>query len=202
MTHDRASFQDSHPPQKKKSYGPWLIAGLLLAVAIVLFVTFRPVTPAESVVANDGEPKVYEPVVYDTSTWQVASQQSQDPKMLKGVLGATATSEDALDFYGKQAVRYRFSTPYEPPFYVIESPDVFEVVWYYAAPTDDDATKAQSIDFAKRSYQMMSMVGGDVGTKIVHQMLQGNAVSSQSVGGFMLERGACEDYRCQIVLRR
>ena len=183
------------------SSGVSLMAGLLLAAALVLFLTFRPVSQ-EEMVADDGEVKSYDPVVYDTSDWQTASQQSQDFEALKSALSATATSEEALDFYGNKAMRYRFSTPFEPPFYVIESPNLFELVWYYAAPTDDDATKAQSIDFAKRSYRMMSMVGGDVGTKIVEQMLQGAAVSSQTVGGFVLERGACEDYRCQIILRQ
>lgn len=201
MTHDRASLPDSPPPPKKKSYTPWLMTGLLLAAALVLFLTFRPVSD-EEMVAEDGEVKSYDPVVYDTSTWQTANQRSQDFEALKAALSATATDEEALDFYGHQATRYRFSTPFEPPFYVIESPDLFELVWYYAAPTDDDATKGQSIDFAKRSYRMMSMVGGDVGTRIVQQMLQGAVVSLQTVGGFVLERGACEDYRCQIVLRR
>ena len=200
MTYDRASTPDS-PPPKNNGYRPWLMAGLLLAAALVLFLTFRPVSQ-EEMVADDGEVKSYDPVVYDTSDWQTASQQSQDFEVLKSALSATATSEEALDFYGNKATRYRFSTPFEPPFYVIESPNLFELVWYYAAPTDDDATKAQSIDFAKRSYRMMSMVGGGVGTKIVEQMLQGAAVSSQTVGGFVLERGACEDYRCQIILRQ
>lgn len=198
MTHDRTSLKDSHTP-KKKNYRPWLILGLLLAVAVVLFLTFRPVAD-EEMVAEEGKIKTYEPVVYDTQNWQTASSQSQDLDVLKETLSETATHEDALDFYGNQATRYRFSAPFEPPFYVIESPNVFEVVWYYAAPTDDDATKAQSIDFAKRSHQMMAMVGGNVGTKIMQHMLHGRAVASQAIGSFWLERAVCEAYRCQIIL--
>ena len=76
------------------------------------------------------------------------------------------------------------------------------MVWYYAASTDDEATKAQSLDFAKRAYRMMSMLDQNTGTHVVHQILQGIAMGSQRVGMLNLEQADCQDYRCQIILHK
>ena len=192
----------SNQPKKTPSTSPkkirktWLIWAVLLAVLAVLFLTFRPVAD-EELVEDDGEVKVYEPVVYDTATWQKAADTSSDIEELKAQLGSTATTEEALDFHGKRATRYRFSTPYEPPFYLIESENFLEVVWYYA-----EATKAQSLDFAKRAYRMMSMLDQNTGAHVVHQILHGIAMGSQRIGAFNLEQADCQDYRCQIVLHK
>ncbi len=197
----------SDQPKKTPSASPkkirktWLIWAVLLAVLVVLFLTFRPVAD-EELVEDDGEVKVYEPVVYDTATWQKAADTSSDIEELKAQLGSTATTEEALDFHGKRATRYRFSAPHESPFYVIESQEFLEVVWYYAAPTDDEATKAQSIDFAKRGYRMMSMLDPNTGAHVVHQILQGVAMGSQRIGALGLEQADCQDYRCQIILHK
>ena len=186
----------AQPPKSKRA---WLIAAVILAVAIVLFLTFRPVTPAESVVADDGEPKVYEPVVYDTATWQSLPKSATDAKGLMTELGAAATTEPALDYYGNQAERYRYSAGHEPPLYAILSDGLLEVVWYYPAPTDDDKTKAQAIDFAKRVYRMMGRLGGETGTAVVAQMLRGDAIAPKSVGVLKLVQGRCEHYQCRVV---
>lgn len=185
----------------KKIRKTWLIWAIILAVFVILFLTFRPVAD-EELVKDDGEVKVYQPVVYDTAAWQKAAKTSNEIESLKAQLGSTATTEEALDFYGRRATRYRFSAPHEPPFYAIESQEFLEVVWYYAASTDDEATKAQSIDFAKRGYRMMSMLDPNTGAHVVHQILQGIAMDSQRVGTLNLEQADCQDYRCQIVLHK
>ena len=186
----------------KKIRKTWLIWAIILAVFVILFLTFRPMTKDDALVKDDGEVKVYQPVVYDTATWQKATKTSNEIESLKAQLGSTATTEEALDFYGRRAIRYRFSTPYEPPFYLIESENVLEGVWYYAASTDEEATKAQSLDFAKRAYRMMSMLDQNTGTHVVHQILQGIAMGSQRVGMLNLEQADCQDYRCQIILHK
>lgn len=185
----------------KKIRKTWLIWAIILAVFVILFLTFRPVAD-EELVKDDGEVKVYQPVVYDTAAWQKATKTSNEIESLKAQLGSTATTEEALDFYGRRATRYRFSTPHEPPFYLIESENFLEVVWYYAASTDDEATKAQSLDFAKRAYRMMSMLDQNTGTHVMHQILQGIAMGSQRVGTLNLEQADCQDYRCQIILHK
>mgnify|MGYP006872920802 FL=1 len=159
-------------------------------------------TKDDALVKDDGEAKVYQPVVYDTATWQKATKTSNEIESLKAQLGSTATTEEALDFYGRRATRYRFSAPHEPPFYLIESENFLEVVWYYAASTDDEVTKAQSLDFAKRAYRMMSMLDQNTGTHVMHQILQGIAMGSQRVGTLNLEQADCQDYRCQIILHK
>lgn len=186
----------------KKIRKTWLIWAIILAVFVILFLTFRPVTKDDALVKDDGEAKVYQPVVYDTATWQKATKTSNEIESLKAQLGSTATTEEALDFYGRRATRYRFSAPHEPPFYLIESENFLEVVWYYAASTDDEATKAQSLDFAKRAYRMMSMLDQNTGTHVMHQILQGIAMGSQRVGTLNLEQADCQDYRCQIILHK
>ena len=186
----------------KKIRKTWLIWAIILAVFVILFLIFRPMTKDDALVKDDGEVKVYQSVVYDTATWQKATKTSNEIESLKAQLGSTATTEEALDFYGRRATRYRFSTPYEQPFYLIESENFLEVVWYYAASTDDEATKAQSLDFAKRAYRMMSMLDQNTGTHVVHQILQGIAMGSQRVGMLNLEQADCQDYRCQIILHK
>ena len=186
----------------KKIRKTWLIWAIILAVFVILFLTFRPMTKDDALVKDDGEVKVYQPVVYDTATWQKATKTSNEIESLKAQLGSTATTEEALDFYGRRATRYRFSAPHEPPFYLIESENFLEVVWYYAASTDDEVTKAQSLDFAKRAYRMMSMLDQNTGTHVMHQILQGIAMGSQRVGTLNLEQADCQDYRCQIILHK
>ena len=57
-------------------------------------------TKDDALVKDDGEVKVYQPVVYDTATWQKkATKTSNEIESLKAQLGSTATTEEALDFF-------------------------------------------------------------------------------------------------------
>lgn len=66
-----------------KSKLPFLLIGVLIALAIVLFMTFRPVAPQEKVVQDDGEARVYEPVVYDVENWASTPKQDTNIQELK-----------------------------------------------------------------------------------------------------------------------
>ena len=60
----------------KKIRKTWLIWAIILAVFVILFLTFRPMTKDDASVKDDGEVKVYQPVVYDTATWQKPPRQA------------------------------------------------------------------------------------------------------------------------------
>lgn len=66
-----------------KSKLPFLLIGVHIALAIVLFMTSRPVAPQEKVVQDDGEARVYEPVVYDVENWASTPKQGMDIEQLK-----------------------------------------------------------------------------------------------------------------------
>ncbi|MFC0821293.1 hypothetical protein [Moraxella marmotae] len=198
MAADPTTPQKSTPVRKGRKIR--FVGAIVLACVVVLWLIFRPV--ADDEVVLDDAPKTYEPVVYDTSDWQQASTQSSDIEQLIAELGSVATTEDALDFYGNHATRYRYSAVHEPPLYATWSPNLLEVVWYYADTYDDEATKARSVDFAKRSFRLMSMAGGETGTNVVHQILHGTEMGVQPVGQFVLQKAACGNYRCQIVLKK
>lgn len=82
----------------KKIRKTWLIWAIILAVLVILFLTFRPITKDDALVKDDGEVKVYQPVVYDTAAWQKAAKTGNEIESLKAQLGSTATTEEALDF--------------------------------------------------------------------------------------------------------
>ncbi len=191
----------SKTPSRRRLGIGWLILGLIIGALVVLFLVFRPAANDE-MVADDGEPKVWAPVIYDTANWAGAPMQSQDWEQLKAMLGATATTDEALDFYGNSATRLRFSASHEPPLYVIESPRLFEIVWYYPSARDDDATKDKGVDYAQRGYRLMSMMGGEQGEATVAQLLTGAKLADVRFGDYLLIESACRDYQCRMVFSR
>lgn len=179
----------------------WIVSVVVLILIAASLLVFRPATN-EKMVKDDGKSAVYRPMHYDTVHWQQADTQSEDIEILKSVLGGVVTKQTALDFYGKRAMAYYYGAKDEPPLYVVQSKDMLEVVWYYAAPTDDEFTKERSLVFAKRGYRLMSMAGGRTGEHIVHQMLQGVSLNTQPVGVFDLHHGTCQEYLCRLVLKK
>ncbi|MDO4441115.1 MAG: hypothetical protein Q4B81_02920 [Moraxella sp.] len=185
----------------KKSKLPYFLAALLIALAVVLFLTFRPVSSDEQLVQDDGETKRYDPVVYQTDTWARLPKENLDFDGIKARLGTTATSEDSLDFYGNHATKYRFSSKSEPPFYVVQSDDVLEVAWYYAAPKDNDAQKAASVDYAKKVYAMMGAYAGEAGERLLADILdQPNKPYAGKLSGVLT--ADCMNYQCRIIFGR
>ncbi|WII95167.1 hypothetical protein LU276_09235 [Moraxella haemolytica] len=187
--------------QSNKSKLPYFLMAVFIALAIALFLVFRPVPSDEQLIRDDGEPKRYDPVVYQTDTWSRLPKKQLDFEGIKRHLGTTATSEQSLDFYGNHATKYRFTTKSEPPFYVIESEAVLEVLWYYAAPKDNDAQKTASIDYAQKVYAMMGTYAGEEGERLVAGMLnQPNRLYATKVAGVLSAN--CTNYQCRIIFNR
>lgn len=185
----------------KKSRFALFIVALFIMFAVVAFLMFRPISSAEKVVQDDGESKIYAPVNYDTSHWTKSPKQSVDFEQLKTKLGTTATQENTLDFYGNHAKKYRFSGRAEPPFYVIESDDVLEVAWYYAAPKDDERQKQASLNYAQKVYAMMGAYAGVDGEQLVQTILHHpNKPFGDKMAGVIM--ADCMNYQCRIVFQK
>lgn len=189
-----------------KSKLPFLLIGVLIALAIVLFMTFRPVAPQEKVVQDDGEARVYEPVVYDVENWASTPKQDTNIQELKAKIVTTATQEDGLDYYGNHATKYRFSARHEPPLYVVESDEMLEIAWYYAAPKDNDDQKRASLDYAKRIHSLMGAFDGKKGENLVRTILQNpnkpyaTTDKGEKVAGMIT--ADCTNYQCRIILQK
>lgn len=174
-----------------------ILFGVLI---LALWAVFRPSAPKTN--AEPDKPAAnLQPVVYDVQNWTTEPKQTLDFKGIKAKLGTAATVEEALDFYGNHAKQYRFSTKSEPPFYVIESDGVLEVVWYYATAKDNDAQKQASLNYAKRVYQMMGAYAGDAGQQLVKNILQ-NPNKTHEHALPKIPAADCADYRCRIVILR
>lgn len=176
-----------------------------IIVAIVLgvmaFFMFRPITDAEQVVQDDGEKYHHKPVVYEVASWSRTPKQPINVEQLKSKLSTTATTEQSLDFYGNHATKYRFSNKTEPPFYAVESEDVLEIAWYYAAPTDDEQQKNASMTHAMKVYAVMGAYAGIQGETVVQNALQNpNKVFHDEHAGIITAQ--CMHYQCRIILNK
>ncbi|STZ10465.1 Uncharacterised protein [Moraxella caviae] len=179
----------------------YISLGVLIALGIALFATFRPATH-ETVVQDDGEPPQFTPVVYDTQNWTMSKPAPNDYTAAKSVLGANAVQESALDFAGNLAQKYRYNAASEPPLYVIESDSLFELVWYFAAATDQDHDKNASITAAKKAYQAASILLGERGAALVAQMLDGKPSQGAIIQGTAVQSATCENYTCRLVIEK
>lgn len=180
----------------KKSH----VLTLLVFVAAILaaaLLFFRPNANKVQVVQNDGEPKVYQPVKYETQSWQTGAP-TQDFNVLKTMIGAAATRGEVLDFYGNSANEYRYVSHSEPPLYVIESDKVFELSWYFAHPKDSDAIKQTSISHAQKAYAAMTAYYGEDGKKLMQAML--NQQTPPTIKNILLAK--CENYLCQVIISK
>lgn len=155
-------------------------------------------TPSEQT-DQDAPPKVYEPVVYDVVSWQAGEKRKTlNDRELLSMLGANASTESTLDFYGNQADEYRFASLTEPMLSAVISDKLFEVHWYQASAQDTDSDKAVSVDYAKRGYQLLTAVYGADIQGFMQALLDGKTLPKQQ-GVIFAE---CQMYRCQVVLDR
>lgn len=189
-----------------KSKLSFLVIGALIVLTIVFFIIFRPISSKDKIVQADGELRVYEPVVYDVKNWASTPRQTINIEQLKAKLGAVATQENGLDYYGNHATKYRFSARHEPPLYVLESDKVLEIAWYYAAPKDNDDQKNTSLDYAKRIYALMGAYGGEVGENLVKSMLQNpnRLYTAEDESNKVIDVivADCTNYQCHIILQK
>lgn len=186
------------PIAKAKFFKPlWLIV-VLLVVIIAVWLLFL-MTPSSKPKPITKPKKIYEPVVYQTKDWTTAKPIGlSDGDSLKTLLGDTATSEEALDFYGELATKYRYTAKSEPPLYVIESQRLFEIGWYYASATDDEPTKNLSLRHAQKAYQVMTALDGKQGANLMQAILDGK--TAPKLKGVIA--ASCENYLCRIVIKR
>lgn len=144
-------------------------------------------------------PKTYTPVHYPVESWQVAQDIQKDTTALMLLLGDVAMSEEALDFYGETATKYRYATPSEPPLYVVQSEGLFEIGWYHATAKDGDKDKAMSVRHAQKAYQLMTAVYGKEALGLFKGLLGDDKQgSSPKLVGVVSAK--CGNYTCQVVL--
>ncbi len=178
---------------------------LIIACLLALLLFFRPATN-ETLVQDDGEPKVYEKVVYEVDAWQAqpvmtATGQERFDEA-KALLSATATKTDALDFDGRPAARYSYTASSEPPLYVIESDEVFELSWYFAHPKDNDEIKQTSQKHAQKAHALATALYGDDGKRLIEAMLSQLQVEQELSNRHHLRLAECRDYTCQLVIQK
>lgn len=145
------------------------------------------------------QPKSHTPIVYDVNEFDNSA-----PTLAKNQgawlthLGATATSETALDMNGEQASLYRYHNKNEPVLYVIDSDSFFEMVWYYPTALDTDKDKATANAYAKRTYAIAKSALGNQAFDFYDNLL--NSKQPTLPKGVALAE--CGDYLCKAVFEK
>ncbi len=146
------------------------------------------------------------PVTYDLATW---SKDTVEPVQIDALdsINATfgkviSTDENSLDYASNPATKYRFMTTKAPYLDVIDSQKYLELGWYYANPTDSAEEKEQSKSHAKKAYQVSRQLMGEEGGKVLADMLNGQIIKNQNVGGQKVELAKCEFYSCMLILNK
>lgn len=140
------------------------------------------------------------PQVPTMPTWQVKDWQAPAKRpapfadmALLSVFGGAATKETALDFAGNTAVRYRYHTLSEPPLYVVDSKDFFEVAWYYSYDYPEDTSI--TITHAKTAYALSHQVLGSQATPLFAALLAQQPPTLPTG----VVHAECQVHLCQVV---
>lgn len=165
--------------------------GILSVLVGLLLLGWLFVAPKQKPVST---PSVSSPRIYDEGQF-VASAHKVSKQVLIQRLGV-AVSDTGLDFYGKPAKVYRYHGPSEAPFYVVDSHDLLEVVWYDAKDSDSEQQKQQSFAYAKRAYGMLAPWLGDSPQRFFVALL--NQKPAPLPKG--VHHAQCRHYRCRVVL--
>lgn len=146
--------------------------------------------------------KVYAPVVYDVNAFdQSAPTLAKNQDAWLTHLGATATSEPALDWQGGQATLYRYHNKSEPVLYVIDSDKFFEMVWYYPTALDTDKDKATAQAHAQSTYAIAKSALGGQAIDFYDKLLKGDKDKKPTPPkGVALAE--CGDYLCKVVFEK
>ncbi len=146
------------------------------------------------------------PVVYEVSTWNtdaVTSLKINDLKAITATLGSVVTTdENSLDYASNPASKYRLMAADQPYLDLIDSDKYLELGWYYANPTDSDAEKELSLNHAKKSNTVMRQLMGDDGSKLLANILSGQIIKNETIGGQKVELAKCEFYSCMLILNK
>lgn len=191
-------------PTKKFLKAP-IIWVFIIACALALVLFFRPTTHKD-VIQDDGEPQVYKKVVYDVANWQarpIMTEMGQDRfERAKTFIAQTATKSDALDFHGVMADKYSHTSAHEPPLYVIESDELFELTWYYAHPKDSDAIKQASYAHAQKAYALATALYGNDGKAVLENMLAEQEIKTELLQTHGILKAECVNYTCQLIMKK
>lgn len=146
------------------------------------------------------------PVVYQVSTWGADAVEPVEINNLDAItttLGSVvSTDENSLDYASNPASKYRLMAADQPYLDLIDSDRYLELGWYYANPTDSDAEKELSLDHAKKSYTVARQLMGDEGSKLLANMLNGQIIKNETIGGQKVELAKCEFYSCMLILNK
>lgn len=166
----------------------------IFVVVVVVWGVWRMLPDKKAVTPTPEPTPVYEPVVYDVADWQI-SPKAKDAQTLLSHLG-TATTDDAMDYYGNIATRYRYTALHEAPLYAIIGKNTLEVVWYHAQPKDDTAFKAQSQSHAKKVHALATAIYGADGKTLMQAILAQQ--SAPKLTGLI--DAHCRAYQCRLII--
>lgn len=145
-------------------------------------------------------------MVYDVESWPKVESESmdlEDLEAIKSSLGSVvSTDQEALDFVGQDAMKYRFMKEHDPYLEVIDSEGYLEIGWYYANQNDSEAEKAMSLLHAQKAYQLMQRLFGGAGAKLVEKMLRGQSLQNYPINHYTIEVAKCEFYSCMVVIKK
>lgn len=146
------------------------------------------------------------PVRYNVSAWNGVTVKPVNIDELDNIQSTfgkvVTTDENSLDYASNPATKYRFMSTDAPYLDVIDSQKYLELGWYYANPTDSETEKEQSRDHAKKAYLLSKQLMGDDGGKVLADMLNGQVVKNQTIGGQKIELAKCEFYSCMLVFNK
>nr|WP_317199614.1 hypothetical protein [uncultured Psychrobacter sp.] len=167
----------------------------------VVVETSNDATDLDGAVSDQGTP-----VVYEVSTWSTEAVTPVEVNDLDGItatLGSVvSTDENSLDYASNPASKYRLMAADQPYLDVIDSDKYLELGWYYANPTDSDAEKELSLNHAKKSHTVVRQLMGNDGSKLLANMLSGQIIKNETIGGQKVELAKCEFYSCMLILNK
>ena len=146
------------------------------------------------------------PVSYDVAAWakNIAEPiKISELESIKSTFGkVVSTDESSLDYASNPATKYRFMQTDAPYLDLIDSQKYLELGWYYANPTDSDKEKELSKAHAKKAHKLARQLMGEDGGKVLSEILGGQVIKNQTIGGQKIELAKCEFYSCMLVLNK
>lgn len=153
----------------------------------------------------DNDNMTAQEIIYDVANWQNHAriyERSDKFEQIKSMVGSTATKSDALDFDGRMADKYSYTSASEAPLYIIESDEVFELAWYFASLNDSDRIKANSMTYAKKGHEVATALYGDDGKSLIEQMLDKQTIAPEFLEAHQLRYAGCQDYLCRLIIKK
>lgn len=168
--------------------------------------TTAPANESDSNNDMDGATIEGIPVKYDVASWNGSAVNAINIDDLDDILSVfgkvVSTDESSLDYASNPATKYRFMENDEPYMDVIDSGKYLELGWYYANPTDSDSEKELSQEHAREAYEVARQLMGAEGGELFSNMLNGQIIKNEQVGGQKIELAKCEFYSCMVVFNK